>query len=467
MFFNPFFFLVMRPRYPKRMFEGRFWPHIWQIIRDDTGGRAFTTKLRQRGDAKAAMITNKQAHRFAGWRAKSGLLTNTVFLVASGHFLLELFHQYLPVFYPLFRAEYGLTYRQIGMVTLVATTTASLGQPLFGYFIDRWDARRTTALSVIWLGLMMAVVGFSNSYWSLLAAVALAGFGSAAFHPAGASVVSKATAKGKTGRAVSFFSVGGNLGSAASPLLLAVGLGLLGLKGTVVLLPVVVVAGSWLFTCLGRESSDDREAHRQRQSRAGQGFALGLLLITLMAMSRAWFQLSLTTYLPILLESRGYSVVFGGQILFVISLCIGAGSMCGGILSDRIGPWQVLLVCFALLSPAFWFFLHASGGVQIICAAVVGFLLGCTYPTALVLAQEVWSKGLAMASGLVMGLGWWPGGLGATFTGWLADRLTLETALESLAVAPVLGALLVALLALALRNRANAPIPDVTTSPAK
>ena len=69
------------------------------------------------------------------------------------------------------------------MVTLVATTTASLGQPLFGYFIDRWDARRTTALSVIWLGLMMAVVGFSNSYWSLLAAVALAGFGSAAFHP--------------------------------------------------------------------------------------------------------------------------------------------------------------------------------------------------------------------------------------------------------------------------------------------
>ncbi len=393
------------------------------------------------------------------------MLTNTVFLVAFGHFLLELFHQYLPVFYPLFRAEFGLTYEQIGIVTLVATTTTSMAQPLFGYFIDRWDARRITALSVIWLGLVMALVGFSNSYWSLLVAVALAGFGSASFHPAGASVVSKATAREKTGRAVSFFAVGGNMGSAVSPLLVAVGLGLLGLRGTIVLLPVVVVAGSWLLVGLGREGNDTREAHRQRQSRAGQGFALGLLLITLVAMTRSWFQLSLTTYLPILLENRGHSVVFGGQMLFIFSLFTGVGSLLGGILADKVGRCQVLLACFALLGPAFWLYLHTSGIVHITLTAGMGFLLGCTYPTAVVVAQEVWSKGLAMASGLVMGLGWWPGGLGASFSGWLADRFTLETAMESLVIAPALGALLMALLALALRNRESSPDLELGRAP--
>ena len=413
---------------------------------------SFLPRLPKSWDEKDSMIRERGAQTLPRTTLKRELLTNTVLLVAGGHFLLELFHQYLPVFFPLFRAEFGLTYGQIGMVTLVGTTTMSLAQPLFGYFIDRFDARRISALSVLWLGLIMVVLGFSSNYYTLLVGVALAGFGSAAFHPAGASVVSKATDEGKRGRAVSFFAVGGNVGSAASPLLLAVGFGLLGLKGTIVLLPVVVFAAIWLVNGLGKESKVDREAHRQRQSRAGRGFLLGLVLITVVAMTRAWFQLSLTTYLPTLLEDRGFSVVYGGQMLFVLSLLIGVGSFCGGILSDRFGRWQVLLACFALLGPTYWLFLHAGGGLQFVYAGGIGFILGCTYPTTVVVAQDVWPRGLAMASGLVMGLGWWPGGLGATLTGWVADRLALDVALEGLVMAPVLGALLMAAFALALRR---------------
>ncbi len=412
------------------------------------------------------MISDRQADTVPRPRLKHELLTNTVLLVAGGHFLLELFHQYLPVFFPLYRAEFGLTYGQIGMITLVGTTTMSLAQPLFGFFIDRFDARRIAALSIMWVGLIMAVLGFSGNYWVLLIGVALAGFGSAAFHPAGASVVTKATDEGKRGRAVSFFAVGGNIGSAGSPLLLAIGLGLLGLKGTIVLLPVVVLAAIWLVNGLGQESRGDREAHRERQSRAGEGFLLGLVLITVVAMTRAWFQLSLTTYLPTLLEDRGYSVVYGGQMLFVLSLLIGIGSLFGGILSDRFGRWQVLLSSFAMLGPAYWFFISSGGGVQFIYAGAIGFLLGCTYPTTVVVAQEVWPRGMAMASGLVMGLGWWPGGLGATFTGWVADQMALETALEGLVVAPVLGALLMVVFAVALRRRGGSSIVSMDRSSA-
>ena len=412
------------------------------------------------------MISDRQADTVPRPRLRHELLTNTVLLVSGGHFLLELFHQYLPVFFPLYRAEFGLTYGQIGMITLVGTTTMSLAQPLFGFFIDRFDARRIAALSVMWVGLIMAVLGFSGNYWVLLIGVALAGFGSAAFHPAGASVVTKATDEGKRGRAVSFFAVGGNVGSAGSPLLLAIGLGLLGLKGTIVLLPVVVLAAIWLVNGLGQESRGDREAHRERQSRAGEGFLLGLVLITVVAMTRAWFQLSLTTYLPTLLEDRGYSVVYGGQMLFVLSLLIGIGSLFGGILSDRFGRWQVLLSSFAMLGPAYWFFISSGGGVQFIYAGAIGFLLGCTYPTTVVVAQEVWPRGMAMASGLVMGLGWWPGGLGATFTGWVADQMALETALEGLVVAPVLGALLMAVFAVALQRSRRSSMASMDRSSA-
>ncbi|MBX3052003.1 MAG: MFS transporter [Caldilineaceae bacterium] len=374
-----------------------------------------------------------------------------ILLVSLGHLSLEVFHQYLPVIYPLLRDKFDLSFAQLGAVALVATTASSIAQPFFGYFTDRWDARRVVAFSVLWLGLVMGLVGLANSYGLLLGIVALASLGSAAFHPAGAAVVSKAT-QGLKGLAVSFFSVGGNLGSAVSPLLMAAGLAAFGLSGTAVLVPLALLAGGLLYFGLGREDAGEQARHRQSQADAGQGFVAGLVLLTLAVMTRSWFQMSLTSYLPVWLEGQGRSVADAAQMLFLLSVCIGLGSLAGGTLSDRVGCWQVLIVCLALLSPLYWLYLNSNGGVQAGFLAGIGFCLGCTFPTAVVLAQEVWPRGLALASGLVMGLGWWPGGLGASVTGLLADRIGLDAALSWLLVAPVLGALCMAAFVVAQRQ---------------
>jgi len=379
-----------------------------------------------------------------------------ILLVSLGHLLLEVFHQYLPVIYPLIRTEFDLSFAQVGAVALVATTASSIAQPLFGYFTDRWDARRVAALSVLWLGLVMGLVGLAGSYGLLLGLVALAGLGSAAFHPAGAAVVSKAT-RGLKGLAVSFFSVGGNLGSAISPVLMAGGLAAFGLGGTVILLPLALLAGGLLFFGLGREDAAEQASHRKSQAEAGQGFVAGLVLLTLAVMARSWFQFSLASYLPVWLEGQGRTVAEGAQMLFLLSLCIGLGSLAGGTLSDWVGRWQVLLVCLALLSPLYWFYLNSGGVTQALFLGGMGFCLGCTFPTAVVLAQEVWPRGLALASGLVMGLGWWPGGLGASVTGLLADRMGLDAALRWLLLAPVLGALCMAAFVVAQRRQLSLP----------
>jgi len=374
-----------------------------------------------------------------------------ILLVALGHLSLETFHQYLPVIYPLLLDKFDLSFAQVGAVALVATTASSVAQPFFGYFTDRWDARRVAALSVLWIGLLMGLVGLAGNYWLLLGTVALAGLGSAAFHPAGATVVSKA-ARGYKGLAVSFFSVGGNLGSAVSPLLMAAGLAWLGLGGTVILLPLALLAGGLLFLGLGREDAGEQAAHRRSQAGARPGFLLGLALLVLAVMTRSWFQFSLTSYLPVWLQSQGRTVAEGAQMLFLLSICVGLGSLIGGTLSDWVGRWQVLLVCLALLSPFYWGYLSSSGLPQAAFLAAIGLCLGCTFPTAVVLAQEVWPRGLALASGLVMGLGWWPGGLGASVTGILADRMGLDAALRTLLLAPLLGALCMAAFVVAQRR---------------
>ena len=54
-------------------------------------------------------------------------------------------------------------------------------------------------------------------------------------------------------------------------------------------------------------------------------------------------------------------------------------------------------------------------------------------------AQEAWPRAVGMASALVSGLGWLPGGIGAAVTGLVADRTSLATALYLLLIPTVIG----------------------------
>jgi hypothetical protein len=70
---------------------------------------------------------------------------------------------------------------------------------------------------------------------------------------------------------------------------------------------------------------------------------------------------------------------------------------------------------------------------------VIGVLLGATFPISIVMAQETWPSGMGVASGLVMGLGWLPAGIGASVTGAIADRASLEVGLRTLVIPALVG----------------------------
>jgi FSR family fosmidomycin resistance protein-like MFS transporter len=166
---------------------------------------------------------------------------------------------------------------------------------------------------------------------------------------------------------------------------------------------------------------------------------VGLILIILAVMCRSWFQVSLVTYLPEWLQSQGWSPVNSGQMLTMLLISVSAGTLIGGLLSDRIGRWQVLALSLGLLGPTAWLFMTSSGLAQAGLLALTGALIGASFPVVVVMAQETWPRGVGLASALVMGLGWLPGGIGASFTGFVADQTSLSIALGWLIVAPVLG----------------------------
>lgn len=370
-------------------------------------------------------------------------LTRFALVTALAHLTLELCANFLPVVYPTLINTLGLSYSQVGLIALVATFCGSLTQPLFGYLSDRLGPSRIIIASLVWIAIVMGSVGFIQNYWSLLLLVGLGMLGSAAFHPAGA-VLASANASKRRGAAIAVFSVGGNLGAALSPLWVAIGISWLGLSGTVIIIPLALLVTLLLSQQVKQQSAfiDNQLSinRNQQPMRTSEASALiGLVLITLVVMSRSWFQFSIMTYLPEWIQSQGQSLTYGGQVLAVFMFAVSIGSLTGGPLSDHVGRWQIVVLSLTLLSLGQWLFLMASGLWQVGLVALMGLMIGASFPVTIVMAQETWPRGVGVASALVMGLGWAPGGLGAWVTGFIADQFTLAAGLQALIWPPLVG----------------------------
>ncbi len=370
-------------------------------------------------------------------------LTRFVFLTAFAHFALEICVSFLPVVYPALINTFGLTYSQVGLIALVTTLFGSLMMPLFGYLSDRLGAGRLVVFGIAWAGILMGSIGLAGSYGVVLALAGIGMLGSAAFHPAGA-VLAAAGAGDRRGAAMSLFSVGGNLGAALSPLWVAAGISWLGIRGTVIVMPVALLTAFLFYQQLSHaeQSQPDRVKSRSASTpitRMDTSVMVSLVLITLVVMSRSWFQVPIMTYLPEWIQSQGQSIAFGGQVLAVFMIAASVGSMTGGPLSDRLGRWQVVAVSLAVLALAQGLFLNAPLFGQVILVALMGMMIGASFPVTIVMAQEAWPNNVGLASSLVMGIGWAPGGLGAWVTGWLADQSSLGVGLQSLILVPLVG----------------------------
>ena len=180
----------------------------------------------------------------------------------------------------------------------------------------------------------------------------------------------------------------------------------------------------------------------------GTGAAVCALgLITLFAMARAWYQVSLITYLPLWVAQHDGARVGIAQVLFVLAGSLPAGAVLGGALSDRVGRWQVLLAAGLLLVPANAALLAVGPGggpaALLLLTAAIGCLIGATYPVAIVIAQEAWPRNIGLAGGMIMGLGWLPGGIGASAVGMMADNVGLARALATQVIPLLVGVLAV------------------------
>src|SRR5690554_3326167 len=68
----------------------------------------------------------------------TGQTVYTMLLAVSiGHLFNDLIQSLVPAMYPLLKANYQLTFTQVGLITLCFQLSSSIFQPLVGHFTDK------------------------------------------------------------------------------------------------------------------------------------------------------------------------------------------------------------------------------------------------------------------------------------------------------------------------------------------
>ena len=361
-------------------------------------------------------------------------------LLALGHLVIDVNQGSLPAVLPLLKSQHALSYAQAGTIVLASTITSSVIQPVFGYLADQSARRWLLPLSVLLCGVGLGLTGVAPGYGALLMLVIVMGIGVAAYHPEGyrtASVV----AGDRKATALSWFSLGGNVGIALGPPLitaLITGFGLAGSLGMLVptaAMALVLLGVLPLLTPREHVSAHERAA--ARSANMPKAMALLVLVVTI----RSWTQLGFTTFVPFYyVDYLKADPRLVGPLLFVF---LGAGALAtviAGPIADRWGPRPFMTWVLLAATPLGVLFLLTDGGpMAFVTLGLFGAVLISTFTVSVFLAPSYQPRNTGMASGLIVGLAIGTGGLGVTLLGWVADHWGLPSALWISALMPIPG----------------------------
>lgn len=357
-----------------------------------------------------------------------------------GHACVDIYQGAVAALIPFFVADRHYSYAVASGIVLAASLLSSVAQPVFGALTDRWAMPWLLPVSTLLSGIGIALSGLSGSYGLTLVFVAISGIGVAAYHPESARVA-RLVSQGSHS-AMSWFSLGGNIGFALAPIMVSVAIG----HGTLSWTPVLVLpalAGVALCVPVLQMLSRSQASASTSTPVTGPDDMPSFVKLSLAVVFRSIVFTGLSTFISLYAQQRMHgSTTAGTAALFLLFLGGAVGSVLGGSLANRyervrVSRWSYLVSIVAVAGvictpgPALFFFVAlTSAGLY------VPFSLQVT------LGQDYLPSRIGTASGVTLGLTVSIGGLISPLIGRLADTTSLQTALTPLIAMPALSWLL-------------------------
>ncbi|MCU4414615.1 MFS transporter [Acinetobacter sp. WU_MDCI_Axc73] len=372
------------------------------------------------------------------------MIVKVVGAVAIAHLLNDLIQAVLPAIYPMLKANFALSFTQVGLISLVYQVTASLLQPWIGLYTDKHPKPYLLPLGMCVTFLGILLLAFSPTFTVLLIASALIGVGSSTFHPE-ASRVARMASGGRFGTAQSTFQVGGNTGTAIGPLLAALIIVPFG-QHAVAWLVVFALLAIWILTRVSQWTI--RHAKTQAVSRIvntssklhGRQLTLAIGTICVLMFAKFTYIASISNYFTFYLIHKFHVSLATAQLhLFVFLAAVAVGTFAGGPIGDKIGRKAVIWVSFVGMAPFALMMPYADLFWTTILSVIAGLVLSSAFAAMVVYAQEAVPGRVGMISGLMFGLMFGVSGIAAAGLGHLADLNGIEWVFRLCSYLPLLG----------------------------
>ncbi len=277
-------------------------------------------------------------------------------LIGLGHSISHFFHLIIAPLFPWIKAEFGLTYAELGLLMTTFYVVSSVVQSTSGLLVDRYGARPMLFIGIFLLMISAFILGLSQTYTMLLVGVSIAGLGNGVFHPVDYTMINQLVKLKNLAHAYSVHGVTGYLGWAAAPLFL---LSLTALFDSW----RVAEFGAGILACVvllillyRRKQLDDQVVDENHEEEVVPMATLAIFKLPSMWLS--WFFFYLTSFgfagiqsfsssalvdiyqIPISLTASSYT-------LFMI--CSALGLIAGGFVATKISdPDRVITTAFLL-----------------------------------------------------------------------------------------------------------------------
>lgn len=391
----------------------------------------------------------------------------TLIGVSIGHAAHDSWYGVAPVLLAALSGQMALSNADIGFFLLWYQAVSAATQPLFGRLAERIGGRGLAVGSILWTTFLFTLTLFAQTKAVLLICIALAGFGSGAWHPQGTVYATMAGGRRWATTAAAIFFVGGSAGGA----FLGAGLGglLLGTFGRESLLAISAITAILALTVVRHSvprwlpTTARPSAEKVASSASGRGFWLVLAFLLLGIALRSLSNTSLTNYVPKYQQDLGVAAATYGVLMSAFLAANGVGGVLGGYLADKLGLQRILLISLTLSGLALFGFVHTAGLLSYALLMVSGLFLGPSHTLFVVAGQRQFPQRMAMISGIFLGFTFVSGACGSWLLGILADRVGLPAVLAILPWTLALAGL-TALVGVPRHNVAPAPLPDTVAA---
>lgn len=279
-------------------------------------------------------------------RARATLAT-----CGATHFLHDGFSDILYVLFPVWAAEYHLSFAQVGFLRTAYTGGMASFQIPAGILAERWGERRLLAGGTALMALGFLALGFTGAFAALVVLLLLAGIGSGVQHPLSSSLVSKAYETGPRRTALGTFNFSGDLGKVTVPALIAVATARVGWRPAAGAYAILgLLAALAIFLALGRLGQGAPPVERRGKDPASPGVGWGIRdrrgfqALSAIGVIDNSTRTAFLTFLPFLLIAKGSTVEKVGLGLALVFAGGATGKFVCGVMAERVGVIRTVIL---------------------------------------------------------------------------------------------------------------------------